>query len=85
VIRPIRLQRAFSEIDVRDLLSQVKVPTLVLHCRDDAVVPFVAGRALAACIPGAEFVTLESRNHLLLESEPAWPRAMECMRAFLEG
>lgn len=81
----VRLQRAFSEIDVRDLLSQVKVPTLVLHCRDDAVIPFAAGRALAAGIPGAEFVTLESRNHLLLESEPAWPRAMECIRAFLEG
>jgi pimeloyl-ACP methyl ester carboxylesterase len=80
----VRLQTAFSEIDVRDLVAQVSVPTLVLHARDDAVIPVAAGRAMAAAIPGAEFVTLESRNHLLLENEAAWPRLAAGIRDFLE-
>lgn len=79
----VRLQRAFADIDVRSLLSQVNVPTMVLHAREDAVIPFSEGRKLAAGIAGAEFVTLESRNHLLLEDEPAWKRALECIRTFL--
>lgn len=79
----VRLQHAFAEIDVRDLLGKVTVPAMVLHARDDAVIPFSAGRLLAANIPHAEFVTLESRNHLLLENEPAWARAMDCIREFL--
>ena len=78
-----RLQVAFGGIDVRELLAQVRVPTIVLHARDDAVVPFAAGRALAAGIPGAEFVALEGRNHLLLEHEPAWPKLLERIREFL--
>jgi pimeloyl-ACP methyl ester carboxylesterase/DNA-binding SARP family transcriptional activator len=81
----IRLQHAFSVIDVREYLSQVGVPTLVLHTDRDAVVPFNAGKALAAGIPGAQFVQLDSRNHLILEHEPAWRRAAEAIRAFLEG
>jgi hypothetical protein len=55
----------------------------VLHCRDDQVVPFEEGRILASEIPGARFVPLESRNHVLLESEPAWERMLEETRLFL--
>ena len=79
----VRLQHAFAEIDVRSLLGQVAVPTLVLHTRNDAVIPFAAGRALASGIPDAQFVQLESNNHLILESEPAWPRALEAISQFL--
>lgn len=79
----VRLQEAFARIDVRELLEQVSVPTLVLHARNDAVIPFAAGRELAARIPKAEFVALESHNHLLLENEPAWARAIERIRDFL--
>jgi pimeloyl-ACP methyl ester carboxylesterase len=61
----------------------VSVPTLVMHARDEAVVPFDQGRRLAAGIPGARFVPLASRNHLILEDEPAFPRFLEEMRAFL--
>ena len=78
-----RLQLAFGDIDVRDLLAQVRVPTLILHAREDALVPFEAGRALAAGIPGAQFVALEGRNHLLLEREPAWSRLLDQVNAFL--
>ena len=80
----IRLQEAFGLIDVREYLPQVRVPTLVLHTDRDSVVPFSEGRRLATGIPGATFVQLDSRNHLILEHEPAWRRASEAIRAFLE-
>jgi pimeloyl-ACP methyl ester carboxylesterase len=74
---------ANGDTDVSALLAQVTVPTLVMHSRDDARVPFDQGRRLAAGIPGARFVSLPSRNHLILEDEPAFPRFLEEMRAFL--
>jgi TolB-like protein/pimeloyl-ACP methyl ester carboxylesterase/Flp pilus assembly protein TadD len=80
----IRLEHALGQIDVVDLLSQVKVPTLVLNCRDELQVPFEEGRLLAAKIPGARFVPLEGRNHLLLEHEPAWAKFVTEVRRFLE-
>ena len=79
----IRLEDELGKIDVVDLLTHVKVPTLVLHCRDEVVVPFEEGRLLAANIPGARFVSLEGRKHLLLESEPAWPKFVTELRRFL--
>lgn len=78
-----RLRKSFATIDVRDLLPQVRVPTLVLHCREDAVVPFERGREFATGIAGARFVALEGRNHLILENEPAFPRFLAEVRAFL--
>jgi pimeloyl-ACP methyl ester carboxylesterase/DNA-binding CsgD family transcriptional regulator len=63
-----------GHINIVSLLSQVTTPTLVLHGRQDAVVPIEEGRLLAAGIPGARFVELESRNHVLLHNEPAWER-----------
>ena len=74
---------ANGDTDVSALLAQVRVPTLVMHSRDDARVPFDQGRRLAAGIPGARFVPLASRNHLILEDEPAFPRFLEEMRRFL--
>jgi pimeloyl-ACP methyl ester carboxylesterase/DNA-binding winged helix-turn-helix (wHTH) protein len=66
-----------AEIDVRPLLGRVKVPTLVLHCDRDRAVPPERGRAIAAGIPGARYVSLPSANHLILEDEPAWPQFLE--------
>jgi class 3 adenylate cyclase len=62
---------AQRDIDVTQLLPQVRVPTLVVHCRGDAAVPFEAGRDLATAIPGARFLPLDSRNHSLQPHEPA--------------
>jgi DNA-binding winged helix-turn-helix (wHTH) protein/pimeloyl-ACP methyl ester carboxylesterase len=78
-----RIMRATGDLDISDLLPQVKVPTLVLHCRNDASVAFDEGRRLAAGIPAAKFVALESRNHLVLETEPAWEKFSSEMTAFL--
>ena len=73
--------------DVESFLSpapaEITAPTLVLHCRDDAAVPFEEGRRMASLIPRARFVALEGRNHLILEDEPALPRFLEEVRAFV--
>lgn len=69
-----RLLETRATIEVVDMLEHVKAPTLVLHSRDDDVIPIVEGHILAAGIPGAQFVELDSKNHILLETEPAWER-----------
>ena len=74
---------AKGDADVSGLLGQVSVPTLVMHARDDARVPFDQGGRLAAGIPRARFVPLASRNHLILENEPAFPRLLQEIRSFL--
>ncbi|MDX1384919.1 MAG: alpha/beta fold hydrolase [Thermoanaerobaculia bacterium] len=79
----VRLWEVLSRIDVRDLLGSVRTPTLVLHSRNDGAVPFENGRYLAAHIPGARFVPLESRCHLILEQDPAWPVFLDSVRRFL--
>lgn len=68
----IRFMQVFADMDVRALAAQLRVPTLVLHATDDARVPFDEGRLLASLIPDARFVPLDSANHILLDSEPAW-------------
>lgn len=79
----VRLRQVSANLNVTNLLGQVSVPTLVLHCRDDGIVDFDEGRRMAAMIPNARFVPLEGRNHLILENEPAWPRFIEEVRNFL--
>jgi class 3 adenylate cyclase/pimeloyl-ACP methyl ester carboxylesterase len=74
---------ANGEVEISSLLPQVKVPTLVMHCRNDARVPFESGRRLAAGIAGARFVPLEGRNHIMLEGEPALTRFLDELRSFL--
>ena len=75
---------ANGDVDVTSLLPQVRVPTLVMHARHDARVPFELGRRMAAGIPGARFVPLESQNHVILPNEPAFARFLEEVRSFLD-
>lgn len=79
----VRLLASVADVDVVSLARQVRAPTLVLHAAGDGVVPFEQGRLLASLIPGARFVPLEGRNHVLLETEPAWPRFVHEVRRFL--
>jgi len=76
------LLEARAVVDISALLGEVRTPTLVLHARNDEVIPIAEGRLLAGGIPGAEFVELDSRNHILLEHEPAWQRFREAVRSF---
>jgi DNA-binding CsgD family transcriptional regulator len=71
------------ELDVTSHAEMVQVPTLVFHAHGDAHVPFDEGKYLAALIPTARFVPLDSRNHVLLEAEPAWSHFVAELRAFL--
>jgi pimeloyl-ACP methyl ester carboxylesterase len=81
----VRLESEMHRIDVRHLAPQIKVPALVLHSREDEAVPFEEGRLLASLIPNAQFVALESKNHLLTEQEPAWPKFVAAFRSFLSN
>jgi pimeloyl-ACP methyl ester carboxylesterase/DNA-binding CsgD family transcriptional regulator len=79
-----RTLEAFQQIDVSEQAERLSVPTLILHARGDIAVPFDEGRRLAALIPGARFVPLESDNHVLLDTEPAWSVFLSEVRAFLQ-
>ncbi|MDA8708767.1 alpha/beta fold hydrolase [Hellea sp.] len=81
----VRFLEAFSSIDVRDLLPKVDVPTLVIHSRGDQRIDWTVGRDIATAIPNAEFLTLDSENHLLLEGEPAAKQFLSAVREFLLG
>jgi DNA-binding CsgD family transcriptional regulator len=78
------LLTARGAVDVVPLLGEVRAPTQVLHGRDDEVVSIAEGRLMASRIPEAEFVELDSRNHILLEHEPAWQRFREAVLGFVQ-
>ena len=80
-----RFMQLFGDINVLDQLPKVRVPTMVMHCRDDQLIPFEAGRVMAARIPGAKFVTLNSRNHLPLPNEIAWATLRTELHRFLSS
>jgi pimeloyl-ACP methyl ester carboxylesterase len=79
----VKRDRLGFNVDVTDLARQVTVPTLVIHARNDAAVAFERGRQLAALIPKARLVSLESKNHILLANEPAWPQFLAEVYRFL--
>jgi pimeloyl-ACP methyl ester carboxylesterase/DNA-binding CsgD family transcriptional regulator len=81
----IGLIRGFDAMDVSAMLPDIRSPTLVLHARGDSRVPFAEGHRIASMIPGAEFVPLESRNHILLEHEPAWRQFLVEVERFVRG
>jgi DNA-binding NarL/FixJ family response regulator len=74
---------SFWESDFEKSISQVRCPTLVLHSRGDCIISFNDGRDVAALIPNARFVPLDSRNHVLLDTDPAWPQLVEAIDEFL--
>jgi pimeloyl-ACP methyl ester carboxylesterase len=80
----IRAAQVRQETDVIDLLGEVSVPTLVLHARGNRMAPFEQGRLMAAHIPDAHFVALESENMSPLASEPAWQIWLDEVTRFLE-
>jgi pimeloyl-ACP methyl ester carboxylesterase/DNA-binding CsgD family transcriptional regulator len=77
------LLEVFTAIDNTEVAPKVRCPTLVLHARGDSVIHFEGGRSVARLVPGARFVPLESRNHVLLDTEPAWQQFVEALDNFL--
>lgn len=80
-----RFREMFDEIDVTELLEKISVPTLVITCVGDSVAPLSEGKLLASRIPGAQFVTLNSDNHMILERDPEFPRFLSSVRNFLKS
>jgi pimeloyl-ACP methyl ester carboxylesterase len=80
----VRFQSAFGDIDVRDQLAKVTVPTLVIHSSGDRRIPVNSGREIAASIENAEFVCLDSDNHLLIGQEPASAQFVQAVRQFIK-
>jgi len=79
----VKFDEIFAQIDVASILPRISVPTLIMHARQDGVVPFEAGRLMASRIPGARFVSFEGRNHILQETEPGWQTFLRELRQFL--
>ena len=79
----VRFLSVFADIDVRHRLAQLTVPTLVIHALGDQRIPISVGRDIAASIPNAEFVGLESNGHLLLGREPASDAFVKAIRDFI--
>jgi len=77
------IQELLPMLDVREYVGKVTTPTLIGHSTRDAIVPFAEARALAAQLPGARFIAIDSANHLLLEGEPGWPKFAQAARDFL--
>jgi TolB-like protein/pimeloyl-ACP methyl ester carboxylesterase/Tfp pilus assembly protein PilF len=80
-----RLWNAFHAFDIREEAPKITIPTLVFHVRGDAMVPFECGRQLAAMIPNARFMPLESKNHILLPHEKAWETFRKELNDFLNA
>jgi pimeloyl-ACP methyl ester carboxylesterase len=78
----VRMRHCIAEVNIESCLRDVKAPTLILHAADEILVPFSEARLLAANIPAARLVPLDSKNHLILEHEPAWAKFLDEVEAF---
>jgi pimeloyl-ACP methyl ester carboxylesterase/DNA-binding winged helix-turn-helix (wHTH) protein len=78
------LRRMIGKIDVRDVLARVTAPVLVLHASGDAIQPVEQGQVLARHLPNAQFHLVESANHVLVPSDPAWDGILRRIEAFLD-
>jgi pimeloyl-ACP methyl ester carboxylesterase len=79
------INRALDELDVTDIARDLSVPTLVLHARGDARIPFEEGRRTASTIPGARLVALDGGSHILQEGEPAFVQFFNALESFLDA
>ena len=81
----VTLRQIIDRFLVTDLLPRVKAPTLVFHAENDAIHPMSQGQKIAAGIPGAEFIRLPGRNHVLLPQEPGFEIMLSRLGPFLRG
>jgi pimeloyl-ACP methyl ester carboxylesterase len=81
----LRDRDAINNASVAHLLTKVRCPTLILHARDDAVHPLSEAQKLAAGIPDAELVILETANHVPYPGIGVWELYIDTLMQFLEG
>ncbi len=77
----VAVMRMAAETDVSDIISSIRVPTLVIHCNDDSLIPADCGRFIAKNIPGAQWIELPGQDHLFFIHE----QVVECIEEFLTG
>ncbi len=78
------LMLANFALDVTALAPKVRVPTLIIHRRGDLAVPLENGREMATLIPGARFMVVEGRNHVLLPDDPGAELINDAVEEFLD-
>jgi DNA-binding winged helix-turn-helix (wHTH) protein/pimeloyl-ACP methyl ester carboxylesterase len=79
------LQRnLIDRLNVLDDLPNVRAPTLVIHTRMCAIHPVAEGRRVAAAIPGAEFLEVDSSNTFMIATDPAFDRVFGATLEFLD-
>jgi class 3 adenylate cyclase len=78
------LMRMNSQIDISDILSAVRVPTLVLHRTEDRVVDVAGGRDVAAHIPGAKLLEFPGIDHIFYVGDGA-EKISDAIEEFLTG
>jgi pimeloyl-ACP methyl ester carboxylesterase len=70
-----------AETDVSDIVSSIKMPTLVIHCKEDTMIPIECGRFLAQNIPDARLIELPGQDHLFFIHE----QIGDCIEEFITG
>jgi pimeloyl-ACP methyl ester carboxylesterase len=78
-----RIRETVDLFDVSEHIGEISIPALIIHARNDGVQPLSEGKKLAAAIPNAQFLMLDSRNHVLLEHESGWLIFFEELDAFI--
>lgn len=78
-----RFREMFDEMDVSDHLKSIKAPTLIVHSDEDAIAPVSEGKFLASRIPGAQFIQLKSKNHMMFGNEPDFPKLISSIIDFV--
>ena len=79
----VAIMRSLHRADIRDIVPKVRCRTLVMHSRNEQIISFEEGRAVAALIPGARLVPIESRNQVIVSTEPAWQQFVDALDEFL--
>ena len=79
-----KISRINDQINVSDILSKLDIPTIIFHCTDDARVPISESKFMAANIKNSKFIPINSKNHVLLETEHGWNLFKEEVTKFLD-
>ena len=75
--------RMIGSLNVLDRLAELEVPVQVIQVSEDGLVPPLATQILVELIPNAELTVIDSKNHILREAEPAWPKFTRAVDQFL--
>ena len=79
------LRQAVDRLVAEDDLAHVRVPVLLAHAREDAIHPFSQSQRMAAKLPDARLMMLDTRNHMPLPQEESWEKLMQAVISFCLG